>query len=135
MLEDWRVSEDPIRFVAGTDFYAYVRNNSVNFIDPFGFKDGSWYDWWIWDHVPYLSKVKCAIWGGYCGKVALDKRRNQLAHPEMSVTFSDDELANPQDVEKQNFHKYLGNDDNCDRFLKDCGGETLAPISDGMFPK
>lgn len=31
-------SEDPIRFKAGTNFYAYVLNNPVNDIDPTGFE-------------------------------------------------------------------------------------------------
>jgi RHS repeat-associated protein len=30
------ISEDPIAFRSGPDFYAYVRNSPVNFIDPFG---------------------------------------------------------------------------------------------------
>ena len=30
------VSEDPFRFVDGPNFYAYVRNNSINRIDPEG---------------------------------------------------------------------------------------------------
>jgi RHS repeat-associated protein len=30
------ISEDPIRFQGGIDFYAYTLNNPVNWIDPFG---------------------------------------------------------------------------------------------------
>ena len=31
------INEDPIRFDGGdTNFYGYVWNNSVNYIDPFG---------------------------------------------------------------------------------------------------
>ena len=30
------LSEDPIRFAAGTGFYGYVANSPINFLDPFG---------------------------------------------------------------------------------------------------
>jgi len=33
------VSEDPIRFYGGTNFYRYVRNNPVRYIDRFGLED------------------------------------------------------------------------------------------------
>jgi RHS repeat-associated protein len=35
------VSEDPIRFKGGVDFYAYVRNNPVNLADPNGLQDSA----------------------------------------------------------------------------------------------
>jgi RHS repeat-associated protein len=33
------LSEDPIRFRSGVDFYVYVRNNPTNLIDPRGLQD------------------------------------------------------------------------------------------------
>ncbi len=30
------ISEDPIQFVGGVNFYAYVKNNPINLTDPFG---------------------------------------------------------------------------------------------------
>jgi RHS repeat-associated protein len=32
------LSEDPVRFSAGVNFYAYVKNEPIDFVDPFGFK-------------------------------------------------------------------------------------------------
>src|SRR6202167_1915337 len=32
------VSEDPLRFDAGINFYRYVKNNAVNLVDPYGLK-------------------------------------------------------------------------------------------------
>jgi RHS repeat-associated protein len=37
------VSEDPIRLVGGVNYYAYVQNNPVNFIDPLGLFDFKYY--------------------------------------------------------------------------------------------
>jgi RHS repeat-associated protein len=36
------LSEDPIRFGGGVDFYRYAFNNSVNFEDPFGLDANTW---------------------------------------------------------------------------------------------
>ncbi len=33
------ISEDPLRFTGGVDFYAYVHSSPVNLMDPFGLKD------------------------------------------------------------------------------------------------
>jgi RHS repeat-associated protein len=35
------ISEDPIRFRGGSNFYTYVRNNPINFVDPLGLR---WYE-------------------------------------------------------------------------------------------
>ena len=75
------ISEDPIRFDAGTNFYTYVLNNPVMFIDPLGLcgvdgknnsMNGNWrmqgwdrifnvYCRCYWLFVPHQSSV---IWGG-----------------------------------------------------------------------
>ena len=34
------IGEDPFRFRAGVDFYAYVLNNPVLYVDPHGFESG-----------------------------------------------------------------------------------------------
>jgi RHS repeat-associated protein len=34
------MNEDPIRFAGGLDFYAYVSNNPVYWVDPFGLNEG-----------------------------------------------------------------------------------------------
>jgi RHS repeat-associated protein len=38
------VSEDPMGFGAGVNFYAYANNNPVNFNDPMGLEVGDWWD-------------------------------------------------------------------------------------------
>ena len=35
------LSEDPVRFKAGTNFYRYVNNNPANLVDPFGLSPGA----------------------------------------------------------------------------------------------
>ena len=36
------ISEDPIRFAAGPDFYVYVGNRPLMYRDPFGLQDSAW---------------------------------------------------------------------------------------------
>jgi RHS repeat-associated protein len=47
------LSEDPDQFSAGNNFFPYVKNNPVNFVDPFGLNPGAvalpWW-WWILDN-------------------------------------------------------------------------------------
>jgi RHS repeat-associated protein len=38
------ISEDPKKFEAGVNFYAYVDNNPINLNDPSGLAPGDWYD-------------------------------------------------------------------------------------------
>ena len=52
------ISEDPIRFLAGMNFYAYVENNPVRFVDPLGAsaKD-AWREWRRTSWNPYTVCV------------------------------------------------------------------------------
>lgn len=131
------LGEDPVKFWAGSNFYSYVRDNPVNFFDPFGLKGTPWWDWSGWDQVPGVHRTKCWIWGLSCGKTTLEKKRQQTANPgaDSSWNWSNDDLANPTDDEKRRIHQCAGNDDNCSRYWNECGDTVLAPIGDGAFPK
>jgi RHS repeat-associated protein len=49
------VSEDPIRFLGGNNFYTYVENNPARFRDPYGLE--------VWpEHVPGTGKSPIQIW-------------------------------------------------------------------------
>jgi uncharacterized protein RhaS with RHS repeats len=56
------LSKDPIRFRGATNFYSYVLNDPVNYIDPLGFKPCKWYECKGWNWVPGVLPAKCAIW-------------------------------------------------------------------------
>jgi len=43
------ISEDPLGFEAGINFYAYVNNNPVNLRDPMGLEAGDFFDLSNWD--------------------------------------------------------------------------------------
>lgn len=58
------ITEDPIGFDGGdVNFYAYVQNNPVNFIDPFGNKIPGGVKKWACGFAPryccYIDKLKC----------------------------------------------------------------------------
>ncbi|MCI0389182.1 MAG: DUF6531 domain-containing protein, partial [Acidobacteria bacterium] len=42
------ISEDPLRFIAGRNFFIYVQNSPVNWKDPVGLGEGFWSDLWHW---------------------------------------------------------------------------------------
>ena len=128
------LSEDPIGFWAGDNFYSYVHNNPATYLDPLGLEKEKkpWYDNFDW--IPGVSYVKCKTWGYYCLKKVREKRLEELAHPTTG-TYTNDELANPQDEGVRLIRRRAANDDNCQRWLNECGDDILAPLNDGMFPK
>jgi RHS repeat-associated protein len=51
------ISEDPVEFVGGPNFYAYVQANPINLNDPSGLKFEVAGDWKsFWDAIRYLSR-------------------------------------------------------------------------------
>jgi hypothetical protein len=65
----------------------------------------------------------------------LNRKREQIAHRETSFTYTPNDLANPIDPDVRTFRQCTSNDDNCQRYLNECGDLALAPIGDGAFPK
>jgi RHS repeat-associated protein len=130
------VSEDPIQFWGGANFYSYTRDNPVTYLDPFGLQekkkkekdpDGSG-DW-----IPGVHLVKCVIWAFYCGKVVLEKKQEEMAHPS---PYSDEDLSRGTgDEGKRQIEICAKSDANCKKFLDQCGDVVLNPLVKGMFPK
>jgi len=103
------LSEDPIGFWAGDNFYSYVHNNPATYLDPLGLEKEKkpWYDNFDW--IPGVSYVKCKTWGYYCLKKVREKRLEELAHPTTG-TYTNDELANPQDEGVRLIRRCAAND-------------------------
>ena len=116
------LSEDPIRFHGGQNFYRYVGNDPINRTDPLG--------------LGIIHRIKCWIWGLYCLGPTLDNRLQQLQNPGSDPTANptDDDFANPKDDEKNRIRLCVSNNDNCKKFLEECGDVVLAPVGGGMFP-
>jgi RHS repeat-associated protein len=120
------LSEDPIRFKGGTNFYAYVLNDPVNYIDPLGFKPCKWYECKFWNWVPGVAIARCGIWSHYCLKVVNERKQEELAHP---APLTDDDLARGMgDMGKREIEICTQGDDNCKKLLDICGGPILGPI-------
>jgi RHS repeat-associated protein len=128
------LSEDPLGFWAADNFYPYVHNSPATYLDPLGWEKEKkpWYDNLDW--IPGVSWVKCKTWGYYCLKTVREKRLEELAHSSTG-TYTNDELANPQDEGARLIKRCAGNDNNCKRWLNECGDDILGPLNDGMFPK
>jgi RHS repeat-associated protein len=60
------ISEDPIKFKGGINFYPYVKNDAVNWRDPDGKASaGSWANGWNWGTQGF-SWLNCSIQASYC---------------------------------------------------------------------
>jgi RHS repeat-associated protein len=55
------LSEDPLRFKAGVNFYGYVMGNPVNYVDPMGWKEAPPTGPWP-DLPPSIKKCFCRMW-------------------------------------------------------------------------
>lgn len=70
------ISEDPIRFGGGPNFYAYADNDPIDKLDPLGLSG------WRWEWRTCVGQVAREVGAGYCGngKNANDDPSCRVAH-------------------------------------------------------
>ncbi|MGB8592983.1 MAG: RHS repeat-associated core domain-containing protein, partial [Candidatus Acidiferrales bacterium] len=124
------LSEDPLRFWVASSFYPYAYNQPTMFVDPLGTNPQPGDSWT--NHIPGVLWLKCKIWGYYCLQVVFQKKQEELANPS---PYSTDDLTNGTGDEGQRQIRIcVAGDDNCKKFIAQCGGDVLGPIKTGMFP-
>jgi RHS repeat-associated protein len=98
------LSEDPAGFPAGLDFYAYVKNNPVNWRDP----DGRWPDPGslarAWSHAMGAANwIQCSITASYClaGLQAMVNSLGKMANFSGQPSQTYDQMFNTVDATHQ----------------------------------
>jgi hypothetical protein len=61
------------------------------------------------------------------------KKQEELANP--SPYSTDDLTSGTGDEGLRQIRICVAGDENCQKFLAQCGGEVLGPLKDGMFPQ
>ena len=112
------VSEDPIGFHAGVNFYDYVLNRPTVFLDPTGLAGGPYgtYE----KTRSWGSKIKCAIYLVYCTR-NLQQTRDSLDNmTDQAVTNTSDATSNQGSYSNQRLQCGLSQDPNCQKALENC---------------
>jgi RHS repeat-associated protein len=112
------LSEDPIGFHAGVNFYDYVLNRPTLFLDPTGLAGGPYgtYE----KTRSWGSKIKCAIYLVYCTKNLQETRDSLDQMTDQAVTNTSDAMGNQGSYSNQRLKCGLSQDSNCQKALENC---------------
>ncbi len=110
------VSEDPIGFHAGVNFYDYVLNRPTVFLDPAGLGPYKSYE----KTRSWGSRIKCAIYLVYCTKNLQETRDSLDQMTDQAVTNTSDATGNQGSYSNQRLKCGLSQDDNCKKALENC---------------
>jgi len=112
------LSEDPIGFHAGVNFYDYVLNRPTLFLDPTGLAGGPYgtYE----KTRSWGSRIKCAIYLVYCTKNLQETRDSLDQMSDQAVTNTSDATGNQGSYSNQRLKCGLSQDSNCQKALENC---------------
>lgn len=140
--------EDPRRFAAGVNFYAYANNQPSNMIDPFGLWP-NWGEMWngakkTWDNSKeaynkgkeYAEKIGCWTAYYYCISTTFDNLDSISQASQGMPRYTQDELENPTQNEgashgAHQIKQCIAGNENCKKVLDDC---LKGLLSGGIFP-
>jgi RHS repeat-associated protein len=136
--------EDPRKFKGGIDFYAYVSNQPLNLVDPYGLwpslgdlgkalKQGKG----AWDKAKgYAGQIGCQISYWYCITTTFDNLDSLSQAKQGMPRPTEDELAHPSDnlgasQGAKQLHDCIAGNPNCKKALDDC---LLGVWAGGILP-
>jgi RHS repeat-associated protein len=119
------LSQDPIRFRSGPNFYSYVFNGPIQWRDP----DGKAADWGgILDSYENARNrqdwLNCFARAGYCMKGLQPTRQSLDEMPDQAIInnqAADQSRGHPNNfVSNQRLNQCLRFDENCEKAIEDC---------------
>jgi RHS repeat-associated protein len=116
------LSEDPISFQGGIDFYAYVLNRPVGYVDPAGLDPYSTYE----RTRGYAGKLPCIISYYACAMNAEQTRRSLDAMSSDAVINTAASSTNQSNETYQRLQLCAAADHNCADILKNCPKAALS---------
>jgi len=134
--------EDPLRFRAGINFYAYVGNGPTNVRDPFGLDPSTWKNVWglgefakdAYDKAKKAAdKLICYAKGLNCLLPTFDNLNGMLqaSRGDIRNTLTPQDYQNPSASQGlNNIQKCAAGNQNC-KELDDC---LAGVVAGGMFP-
>ena len=135
------LSEDPVRFTGGINFYAYARNRPANIVDPFGLWPSLGGIWdkakGAWDKgKAYAGKIGCLSTYWLCVAVTVDNLYSISQASQGMPRYTPDDLANPSQNEgashgAHQIKQCISGNKNCDKDLEDC---LAGLLSGGILP-
>jgi RHS repeat-associated protein len=110
------ISEDPIAFRGGVNFYRYVLNNPVINVDPAGLGPNGWGNKsWTW-----TQRANCFISYYACGAGLAETRQSLDQMTDDAVTNTSDAMGSQGGLSNQRLKCGLRQDQNCRDALNRC---------------
>jgi RHS repeat-associated protein len=136
--------EDPRKFKGGIDFYAYVSNQPLNLVDPYGLwptlgdlgkalKQGKG----AWDKAKgYAGQIGCQVSYWYCISTTFDNLDSLSQAKQGMPRPTEDELEHPSDNQgasqgAKQLHDCIAGNPNCKKVLEEC---LLGVWAGGILP-
>jgi|SRR5215469_1788202 len=110
------ISEDPISFTGGLDFYAYVANNPLTRIDPSGMDAYDWYK----KSRRWGNRSNCLISYYACLSHLSDTRQSLDQMSNDAILNTSDATGSQGDLDSQRLKCALNQDQNCKDALQRC---------------
>jgi RHS repeat-associated protein len=137
------ISEDPMKFTGGIDFFTYVGNRPTNKIDPLGLWPPKLGDVWNWGKrlkdawdtaTEYADRIGCLATYANCLLPTFDNAAclTKASQNDVRNTITPNDLQNPSaSLGLKNFQDAVAGNGNCGKQLQDC---LAGVVAGGILP-